>query len=122
MSMGLVSAIARPLRAHFAIRKANRRFGHVTEFIAEFNETLSKNLPSGLSSSAGVSLASWSREGDDIISSLKLRSLRKSEMIIPLRIRVGTDHVKIGAVSVLLSDRERLFNIVKRTISGFFST
>ena len=105
-----------------AIKKANQSFGHITQFIAEFNDTLSKNLPPGLSSSAGVSLASWSRQGDDIISSLKLRSLRKPEMIIPLRIKIGTDHVKIGAVSVLLSDRERLFTVVKRIFSGFFST
>ena len=98
--MGLVSAIARRLRAHFAIRKANRRFRHITQFIAEFNEILSKNLPPGLVSLAGVSLADWSRQGDDIISSLRLRSLRKPEVIIPLRIKVGTDQVKIGEVSL----------------------
>jgi hypothetical protein len=82
-----------------AIRKAKWSFGHVTQFIAEFNETLVKDLSPGLASSAGVSLTDWSREGDDIVSSLRLRSLRKPEMTIPLRITVGTDQVKIGEVS-----------------------
>src|SRR6266852_3452867 len=64
------------------------------------------NLPPGLVSSAGVSLTGWSQQGNDTISSLRLRSLRKQEMIIPLRIAVGTDQVKIGEVSLLLSDSE----------------
>ena len=51
-----------------AIRKANQSFGHITQFIAEFNETLVKGLPPGLASSAGVSLTAWSRQGDHIIS------------------------------------------------------
>src|SRR6266567_4263612 len=38
-----------------AIKKANQSFGHITQFIAEFNETLSKDLPPRLASSAGVS-------------------------------------------------------------------
>jgi hypothetical protein len=120
--MGLVSAIARRLRAHFAIKKVNRRFRHVTRFITEFNEILSKNPPPGLVSSAGVSLASWSREGDDIISSLRLRSLRKPEMTIPLRVTVGANHVKVGEMWVLFSDGEKLLNVVKRAVAGFFST
>jgi hypothetical protein len=105
-----------------AIRKANRSFGHITQFIAEFNETLVKDLPPGLASSAGVSLTDWSRQGDDIISSLRLRSLRKQEMTIPLRITVGTDQVKIGEVSFLLSDSEGILGVVTRTVIGFFST
>src|SRR4029077_19883703 len=76
-----------------AIGKANRSFGHITQFIAEFNETLVKDLPPGVVTSTGVSLTTWSRQGDDIISSLRLRSLRKQEMLIPLRITVGTDQV-----------------------------
>jgi hypothetical protein len=105
-----------------AIRKAKRSFGHVTQFIAEFNETLVKDLSPGLASSAGVSLTDWSREGDDIVSSLRLRSLRKPEMTIPLRITVGTDQVKIGEVSFLLSDSEGILGVVTRTVIGFFST
>src|SRR6266516_5086837 len=91
-------------------------------FIAELNETLSKNLPPGLVSSAGVSLTGWSQQGNDTISSLRLRSLRKQEMIIPLRIAVGTDQVKIGEVSLLLSDSEGILGVITRTVFGFFST
>src|SRR6266566_8000885 len=90
--------IERRFHGRFAIKKANQSFGHITQFIAELNETLVKDLPPGLVSSAGVSLTSWSQQGDDIISRLRLRSLRlrlrslrKQEMIIPLRIAVGTD-------------------------------
>ncbi len=104
-----------------AIRKANRSFGHITQFIAEFNETLVKDLPPGLASSAGVSLTAWSRKGDDIISSLRLRSLRKQEMIIPLRITVGTDQVTIGEVSLLLSDSEGIQGVITSTVIRFFS-
>src|SRR6266851_2049482 len=114
--------LERRLRERDAIRKANRSFGHITQFIAEFNETLVKDLPPGLASSAGVSLTAWSRQGDAIISSLRLRSLRKQEMIIPLRITVGTDQVKIGEVSLLLSDSEDILGAVTRTVIGFFST
>ncbi len=111
-----------PMKRHVAIKKADQSFGHITQFIAEFNETLFKGLPPGLVSSAGVSLTAWSREGDDIISSLRLRSLRKQEMLVPLRIAVGTDQVKIGEVSLLLSDGERLLNVITRTVFDFFST
>src|SRR6266704_2155711 len=105
--LGLFSGtIERRLRGRFAIKETNQIFGHITRFIAELNETLSKNLPPGLVSSAGVSLTGCSQQGDDIINSLRLRSLRKQEMIIPLRIAVGTDQVKIGEVSLLLSDSE----------------
>jgi hypothetical protein len=109
------------LRTYFAIREADRIFGSTTQFIAEFNETLSKNLPPGLARSAGASLTGWSRQGDEIISSLKLRSLRKPEKTVSLRIRVGTDQVKIGDVWVPLSDSKRIFNIIRRTVSSFFS-
>ena len=81
-----------------------------------------KNLPPGLVSSAGASLTGWSQQGDDIISSLRLRSLRKQEMIIPLRIAVGTDQVKIGEVSLLLSDSKGILGVITRTVFGFFST
>ncbi len=111
--------IERRLRERDAIKRANQSFGHITQFIAELNETLSKNLPPGLVSSAGVSLTSWSQQGDDIISSLRLRSLRKQEMIIPLRITVGRDQVKIGEVSLLLSG---ILGVITRTVFGFFST
>src|SRR5712692_5650524 len=116
--------IERRLHGRFAIKKANQSFGHITQFIAELNETLSKNLPPGLVSSAGVSLTGWSQQGNDTISSLRLRSrsLRKQEMIIPLRIAVGTDQVKIGEVSLLLSDSEGILGVITRTVFGFFST
>jgi hypothetical protein len=114
--------IERRLRGRSAIKKAKQSFGHITQFIAELNETLSKNLPPGLVSSAGVSLTGWSQQGDDIISSLRLRSLRKQEMIIPLRIPVGTDQVKIGEVSLLLSDSKGILGVITRTVFGFFST
>ena len=119
--MGLVAAIARRLRGWIAIKRANKNFGHVNQFIAEFNETLSKNLPPGLAGSAGVSLTAWFREGDHIASSLQLRSLRKQEMIIPLQITVGTDRLKIGEVSILLSDPERILNVITVTVFRFFS-
>ncbi len=105
-----------------AIKKANQSFGHITQFITEFNETLVKDLPPGLASSAGVSLTAWSRQGDHIISSLRLRSLRKQEMTISLRITVGTDQVTIGDVSLLLSDSEGILGVITRTVFGFFST
>ncbi len=121
--LGLFSGtIERRLRGRFAIKETNQIFGHITQFIAELNETLSKNLPPGLVSSAGVSLTGWSQQGDDIINSLRLRSLRKQEMIIPLRIAVGTDQVKIGEVSLLLSDSEGILGVITRTVFGFFST
>ena len=69
-----------------------------------------------------MSLTGWSQQGDDIINSLRLRSLRKQEMIIPLRIAVGTDQVKIGEVSLLLSDSEGILGVITRTVFGFFST
>ena len=114
--------IERRLRERDAIKRANQSFGHITQFIAELNETLSKNLPPGLVSSAGVSLTGCSQQGDDIINSLRLRSLRKQEMIIPLRITVGRDQVKIGEVSLLLSDSEGILGVITRTVFGFFST
>jgi len=40
--------IERRLRERDAIKRANQSFGHITQFIAELNETLSKNLPPGL--------------------------------------------------------------------------
>src|SRR5260370_25148329 len=46
--------LERRLRERDAIRKANQSFRHITQFIAEFNETLVKDLPPGLASSAGV--------------------------------------------------------------------
>jgi hypothetical protein len=114
--------VERRLRGRVAIKKANESFAHITQFIAEFNETLAKNMPPGLVSLTGVSLAGWSRQGDDIISGLRLRSLRKQEMIIPLRIKVGAEQVKIGEASLLLSDSERILNVIARTVSDFFST
>src|SRR6266699_996665 len=116
------STIERRLRGRFAIKEANQIFGHITQFIAELNETLSKNMTAGLVSSAVVCLTGWSQQGNDIISSLRLRSLRKQEMIIPLRIAVGTDQVKIGDVSLLLSDSEAILGVITRTVFGFFST
>jgi len=43
-------------------------------------------------------------------------------MIIPLRITVGKDQVKIGEVSLLLSDTEGIMGVITRTVLGFFST
>ena len=105
-----------------AIKKANQRFAHIDRFIAEVNETLSEYIPPGLISSAGVSLTAWSREGEHIVSSLRLKSLRKQEMTIPVRIKIGTDQVEIGEASLLLSDSERILNVIARTVSDFFST
>jgi hypothetical protein len=75
-----------------------------------------------LASSAGVSLTAWSREGDQIVSSLRLKSLKKPEMIILLKIKLGTEQVKIGDSALLLSDSERILNVIARTVSDFFST
>jgi hypothetical protein len=120
--VGLVSTIARHLRGRAAIKGANQSFEHINRFIAELNEILYKDLPPGLVSSAGVSLTAWSREGDHIVSSLRLRSPTKQERIIPLRITVGKDQVKIGEVSLLLSDTEGIMGVITRTVFGFFST
>jgi hypothetical protein len=120
--VGLVSAIARRLRGRAAIKRANQSFEHINRFIAEINEILYKDLPPGLVSSAGVSLTAWSREGDHVVSSLRLRSPTKQEMIIPLRITVGKDQVKIGEVSLLLSDSEGILGVITRAVFGFFST
>jgi hypothetical protein len=122
----LLKPVLRPFggigEARIAVKRVNQSFEHINQFIAGLNAALYKDLPPGLASSAGVSMAAWSREGDHIISSLRLKSLRKREMIIPLRIIVGTDEVKIGEVSVLLSDGERILNIIARTVFDFFST
>src|SRR5260370_40974256 len=77
--------LERRLRERDAIRKANRSFGHITQFIAEFNETLVKDLPPGFARSASVSITAWPRQGDAIISSLRFRSLSKSEVSIHIR-------------------------------------
>src|SRR6266516_4886247 len=111
-----------PIERRVAIKRANQSFGHITQFIKEFNETLFQGLTAGLVSSAGVSLSAWSRQGDDIISTLSLRSLRKQEMIIPLRITVGADEGKIGEMSLWLADSERLLGVITRAVSRFFST
>ncbi len=110
------------VEGRIAIKKANQRFAHIDRFIAEVNETLSEYIPPGLASSAGVSRTAWSREREHIVSSLRLKSLRKQEMTIPVRIKVGTDQVEIGEASLLLSDSERILNVIARTVSDFFST
>jgi hypothetical protein len=120
--MGLVSVIARRLRGRAAIKRANQSFEHINGFIAELNEILYKDLPPGLVRLAGVSLTAWSREGDHIVSNLRLRSPTKQEMIIHLRITVGMDQVKIGEVSLLLSDGEGILGVITRAVFGFFST
>jgi len=120
--VGLVSAIARRLRGRAAIKRANQSFEHINRFIAEINEILYKDLPPGLVRSSGVSLTAWSREGDHIVSSLRLRSPTKREKIIPLRITVGKDQVKIGEVSLLLSDSEGILGVITRAVFGFLST
>jgi hypothetical protein len=66
----LLGPFSAPLRRHIAIKEANQSFGHVRRFLAECNESLAKYLPPGLASSWGVSLAEWSREGNDIVSNL----------------------------------------------------
>ena len=110
-----------PVEGHLAINKANQHFTHINQFIVELNHTLLEYIPPGLSSSAGVSLTAWSRHGEHIVSSLRLKSLKKQEMVIPLRIKVGSEQVKIGENSLLLSDSERILNIIARTVSDFFS-
>ncbi len=110
------------VEGRIAIKKANQRFAHIDRFIAEVNESLSEYIPPGLISSAGVSRTAWSREGEHIVSSLRLKSLKKQEMTIPVRIKIGTDQVEIGEASLLLSDSERILNVIARTVSDFFST
>ena len=108
--------------ARVAIKRANQRFAHINQFIGEVNERFSQYIAPGLIGSEGASLTAWSREGDHIVSSLRLKSLRKQEMIVSIRIKVGTDHVKIGDASLLLSDNEAILNAVARAVSDFFST
>src|SRR6266511_6357033 len=110
------------VEGRIAIKKANQRFAHINRFIAEVNESLSEYIPPGLISSAGVSLTAWSREGEHIVSSLRLKSSKKQGMTIPVRIKVGTDQVEIGKASLWLSDSERILNVIARTVSDFFST
>jgi hypothetical protein len=109
------------IEGRIAIKRANQRFAPINQFIADLNDSLSQYIPPGLASSAGVSLAAWSRQRDHVVSSLRLKSLKKHEMIIPLRIKVGTDYVKIGETTVLLSDDEKILNVIARTVSDFFS-
>src|SRR5262249_49019536 len=117
----LLGPFSGPLRRHIAINEANQSFGHVRQFLAECNESLAKYLPPGLANSWGVSMAEWSREGNDIISNLRMRSLRKQETSIPIRITVGAEQVKIGDELMLLTDSERILNSVSRKVSEFFS-
>jgi hypothetical protein len=118
----LLGPFGAPLRRHIAIKEANQTFGHVRRFVAECNQSLAKYLPPGLANSWGVSMVEWSREGNDIISNIRLSSLRKQETVIPIRITVGAEQVKIGDELMLLSDSERILNSVSRKVSDFFST
>jgi hypothetical protein len=111
-----------PVEGHLAVKKANQHFAPISQFIAGLNQTILEYIPPGLVSSAGVSLTAWSREGEHIVSSLRLRSLRKQEVIIPIQIKLGTEQLKIGETSLLLSDSERILSIITRTVSDFFST
>ncbi len=52
-----------------------------------------------------------------LVTGIALES-RKQEMIIPLRITVGKDHVKTGEVWVLLSNSERILGVITRTVSS----
>jgi hypothetical protein len=118
----VLGPFSRAFEARLAIKRADQRFVHISQFVGETNERLSQYVAPGLMGFEGASLTAWSREGDDIVSSLRLKSLRKQEMIVPLRIKVGTDHVKIGDASLLLSDDEATLNAVARAVSDFFST
>ena len=111
-----------PVEGRVTIKRANQHFAHINQFIAGLNGTILEYIPPGLASSASVSLTAWSREGDHIVSSLRLKSLKKAEMIIPLRIKLGTEQVKIGDSALLLSDSERILNVIARTVFDFFST
>ena len=117
----VLGPFSNPLRRHIAINEANRSFAHIHQFIAECNESLAKYLPAGLLNLAGVSMAEWSREGEDIISNLRLRSVRKQQTIISLRITVGSDQVRIGDELMSLSDSEKILNSISRKVSDFFS-
>jgi hypothetical protein len=117
----LLGPFSAPLRGHIAINEANQSFARVHQFISECNESLAKYLPAGLLNSAGVSMAKWSRDGEDIISHLTLRSLKRPQVTIPIRITVGTDQVKIGDELVSVSDSEKLLNSISRKVVDFFS-
>jgi hypothetical protein len=82
------------VEGRLAIRKANQHFAPISQFIAELNHTILEYIPPGLASSAGASLTAWSREGEHIVSSLRLKSLRKPEVIIPIRIRWARSNSK----------------------------
>ena len=118
----LLGPFSVPLRRHIAINQANQSFAHIHQFIANCNESLAKYLPSALLESTGVSLTEWSREGDDIISNLTLKSLRKQETTIPVRVTVGTEQVRIGEELMLLSDSEKIPNSISRRVANFFGT
>src|SRR5262249_15819497 len=85
----------RPSAPTYRNKRSQSEFWARLPFVVGCNESLAKYLPPGLANSWGVSMAKWSREGDDIISNLRLRSLRKQETTIPIRITVGTEQVKI---------------------------
>jgi len=117
----VLGPFSRPVEGHLAVKKANQHFAPISQFIAELNQTVLEYIPPGLASSAGASLTAWSREGENIVSTLRLKSLRKQEVIIPLQIKMGTEQLKIGDSSLLLSDRERILSIITRAVFDFFS-
>ena len=117
----LLGPLSSPVRGHIAKQEVDQSFAHIHQFVAECNDSIARYVPPGLLNSTGVSLAAWSREGEEIISTLSLRSLKKREMTIPIRIAVGTGQVKIGDESMSLSDSEKLLNSISRKVSQFFS-
>jgi hypothetical protein len=67
--------------------------------------------------STGVSLTKWTKKGEDVVSNVTLKSLKKPDEIIPIRIT----QVKIGDELMSLYDNERIKNNIARKVSDFFS-
>jgi len=117
----LLGPFSFPLRRRIAINEVDHNFAYVHQFIAECNESIAKYVPPGLLGSTGVSLTKWSKQGEDIVSNVTLKSLKRPDGIIPVRLTIGTEQVKIGDELMSLYDNERILNNIARKVSDFFS-
>jgi len=117
----LLGPFSVPLRRRIAINEVDHNFAYIHQFIAECNESIAKYVPPGLLGSMGVSLTKWSKQGEDIVSNVTLKSLKKPDEIIPIRITIGTEQVKIGDELMSLYDNDRILNNIAQKVFDFFS-
>src|SRR5262249_1476477 len=91
----LLGPFSVPLRRRIAINEVDHNFACIHQFIAECNESIAKYVSPGLLGSTGVSLTKCSKQGEDIVSNVTLKSLKKSDGIIPIRMTIGTEQGKL---------------------------